>query len=105
MVSAGRVSTSVMLLAAAMPEADEFRRYEMVTGELYVEEDLKVRYEAQEFTLLQRFPFVELYSLSQSSCLLFTYSCWDSDFGMRRRRSMSVVMVVVVQRIFAIFGW
>lgn len=68
-----------------------------------MDDDLKVRYEVQEETLLQRFPFVELYSLSQSSCLLFTYSCWDSDFGMEEvmMKSNSVMVVVVAHRIVA----
>lgn len=55
--------------------------------------------------LLQRLPFVELYSLLQSSCLLFTYSCWELDLGMMRRRRSNSIRVVVAHWIVAMLGW
>lgn len=42
--------------------------------------------------LLHMLPKVELYVFSQSSCLLFTYSCWDCVFE-------KVVMIISVTKV------
>lgn len=48
----------------------------------------------QDETLLHRLPFLALYSLSQSRCLLFTYSCWELDFGMEEVKRICQIIPV-----------
>lgn len=45
--------------------------------------------------LLHMLPKVELYVFSQSSCLLFTYSCWDFVFG----KVVMIVMIISVVKV------
>jgi len=57
-------------------------------------------------TLLQRLPYVALVSCSeQFSCLLLTYSCWDSDFGMDEQRRRNSVTAAADHTTVAIFAW
>lgn len=63
--------------------------------------------EQEEVGPLQRLPRVALYviPLSQSSCLLFTYSCWAFELWefrrmkRRRRRKRGLVAIVCVGEI------
>lgn len=41
-----------------------------------------------------RLPFLAMYSLSQSRCLLFTYSCWELDFGMEEVKRICQIIPV-----------
>lgn len=43
--------------------------------------------------------------LVQFSCLLLTYSCWDSDFGMEEQRRSTSVTAATGHTPAAIFEW
>lgn len=84
----------------------EFKSWEIEVALLYSGGcDLKVRYDWHEVMLLQMLPNVELYWLSQSSCLLFTYSCCPSTVvvsGFISNNNNTVIVVVATLEIFMV---